>query len=213
MAQAAGSGGEHAAAVADRVAASHARLLQDHTLQFGFQTRTPPPPPDWLKPLAEFLKWIAPALQWVFWGGLALVAGLILFYVGRELIRLRWPSRAKPAAAAPTPEWLPEPAQARALLEDADRMAAQGRFAEAAHLLLFRSIDDIEGRRPRLIRPALTARDIAGLEGVPEGARGAFQTIAQVVERSFFGGRDVDAAAFAECRRAYEAFAFPEAWA
>jgi len=213
MAQAAGSGGTHAAAAADRLVAAHARLLQDHTLQFGFQTRTPPPPPDWLKPLVQFLKGVAPALQWVFWGGLALVAGLILFYVGRELIRLRWPSKVKPGAVASAPEWRPEPAQARALLEDADRMAAQGRFAEAAHLLLFRSIDDIEGRRPRLIRPALTSRDIAALEGVPETARRAFQTIAQVVERSFFGGRDVDAAAFAECRRAYESFAFPEAWA
>jgi len=34
-----------------------------------------------------------------------------------------------------------------------------------------------------------------------------------VVEHSFFGGRAVDADGFKECRRAYEAFAFPGAWA
>ncbi len=211
MAVGAASGGQHVAA--DRLAAAHARLLQDHSLQFAFQTRAPPPTPGWLKPLAEFIKWIAPALQWVFWIGLAMMAAFILFYLARELIRIRWPARARTKSGAPAQEWRPAPEQARALLEDADRLAAEGRFAEAAHLLLFRSIDDIQGRRPRLIGPALTARDIAGLDGLPAPARRAFQTIAQVVERSFFGGRDVDASAFAQCRRAYEDFAFPEAWA
>jgi hypothetical protein len=99
------------------------------------------------------------------------------------------------------------------MLEDADRLAAQGLFAEAAHLLLHRSIDDLEGRRPTAVRPALTARDIARLESLPSAARGSFQLIAEVVERNFFGGRPVDAAAFADCRRAYESFALPEAWA
>ncbi len=210
MAVGAASGGHVAA---DRLAAAHARLLQDHSLQFAFQTRTPPAPPAWLKPLVDLIKWAAPALQWVFWIGLGLMAAFILIYLGRELIRIRWPSRVRSKSAKPVQEWRPEPEQARALLQDADRLAAEGRFAEAAHLLLFRSIDDIQGRRPRLIGPALTARDIAGLDGLPAPARGAFQIIAQVVERSFFGGRDVDASAFAQCRRAYEDFAFPEAWA
>jgi hypothetical protein len=34
-----------------------------------------------------------------------------------------------------------------------------------------------------------------------------------VVESSLFGGRPVDRAAFVNCRQAYEAFAFPQAWA
>ncbi len=71
----------------------------------------------------------------------------------------------------------------------------------------------MEGRRPRAVRPALTARDIARLESLPAAARGPFQMIAEVVERSFFGGRPVDADAFARCRQAYQAFALPEAWA
>ena len=37
--------------------------------------------------------------------------------------------------------------------------------------------------------------------------------IAAAVEASFFGARPLDAAAFADCRKAYERFAFPEAWA
>jgi len=86
-------------------------------------------------------------------------------------------------------------------------------FDEAAHLLLFRSIDDIEDRRPRLVRPALTARDIAALDAVPPAARGAFSQIGSAVERSLFGGQALDAAAFVACRAAYEAFAFDKAWA
>jgi hypothetical protein len=210
MATAEGAGG-----AADKIAQAHARLLKDHELQFAFTARPPPPkPPDWLKPLGELLEAITPFMKWVFWIALALAAAAILYFIVRELIYLRWPSLKKRGPkSAPEPEWRPEPARARALLEDADRLAAEGRYAEAAHLLLHRSIEDIEGRRPRAVRPALTARDIGRLESLPPAARGPFQAIAEVVERSFFGGREVDAGAFAECRRAYEAFAFPEAWA
>jgi hypothetical protein len=198
---------------ADAFAQAHARLLQDHDLQFGFVSQPQPKPPDWLKPLAELLQALAPLVQWVFWGGLALAVGLILLFIGRELIRVRWPSRRPRAAAEAQAPWRPEPERARALLEDADRLAAEGRFGDAARLLLHRSIEDLEGRRPRAVRPALTARDIARLEALPSPARAPFEIIARAVEKAFFAGQDLDAAAFAECRGAYEAFAFPEAWA
>ena len=213
----ANSGASSSPPAADAFARAHARLMADHSLQFTFNAYTPPPIPPWLKPIVEVLAWIvrliAPLLQWLFWLGLAAGAGMILYFIGREIIRLRWPAKRKPGPAAAAAEWRPEPAQARALLEDADRMAAEGRFTEAVHLLLFRSIEDIERRRPRLIHPALTSRDIARLNALPEAAGAAFALIGKAVERSIFGGRDLDAAAFAECRRAYEAFAFPEVWA
>ena len=203
--------------LADRFVQMHDRLLADHSLQFSFTSFVPPPVPGWLKTLLNVLAWIvrfiAPLLQWLFWLGLAVVAGMILYFVGRELIRLRWPAKRRTSPAALAAEWRPEPAKARALLEDADRMAGEGRFTEAVHLLLFRSIEDIDSRLPRMVRPALTARDILHLCGLPEAARAAFATITQAVERSIFGGRDLDATVFAECRKAYETFAFPGAWA
>jgi hypothetical protein len=78
--------------------------------------------------------------------------------------------------------------------------------------LLFRSIEDLDGRRPNTVKPALTSRDIARLEALPASARPAFARIAEVVEHSFFGGRPVTEAHWGECRRSYEAFAFPESW-
>ncbi len=208
------SGVSGAVAAGDPLARAHAHMLADPALQFAFASIAPPKIPGWLTWLGHFLGWIAPAMQWVFWLGLALAVLTVLVFIAREVIAVRWPGLKKdrPAVLA-APEWRPEPAKARALLEDADRLAAQGLYAEAAHLLLHRSIDDVAGYRPRAVRPALTARDIARLDSLPAAARAPFAFIAEVVERSFFGGRPVDADAFAACRRAYQSFALPEAWA
>jgi hypothetical protein len=194
---------------------AHQQLLHDHTLQLSFARATPPKPPHWLEALLRWithaLHWAAPALKVIFWGGLAVMALVILYAVVRELTGQKRDARIRPASFAEG-GWRPTAEQARVLLEDADRMAAEGRFAEAAHLLLFRSIDDIRRARPDLVRPALTSRDIAALEALPEAARPAFARIAEIVERSFFGGRPVAASEFDACRRDYEAFALAGAW-
>ena len=200
------------AAAAPDVAAAHQAMLKAPGLQFDFAAVRPPPaPPNWLEPFLKFLEAIAPALKYVFWGGLIIGAALLLFFVGREVLAVRfgWTRREKAPAR---PEWRPEPQQARALLEDADRLAAQGLFDQAAHLLLFRSIEDLSGRRPGAVRPALTTRDIARIEAMPPAARDAFSRIAEVVETSFFGGRAVGPAEFDACRQAYQGFAFAEGW-
>jgi len=199
--------------------AAHARLLQDKSLQFDFNAAPPPdkiaPPPGWLKWLGDVLVGAAHLLGWVFWGAVVLAVVAFVVFLVLEIARTRWPDRfkRKPRPIPQPAEWRPDAAVARALLEDADRLAKEGRYAEAARLLLHRSIEDIEGRRPRLVRPAYTAREIAGLEDLPGAARSTFSFIADIVERSFFGGRDVDAGGFAECRQAYEQFAFPGSWA
>lgn len=200
------------------LAEAHRRLLADASLQFDFKPVPPPKPPEWLKalkPLFEAINAAAPVLMWVFWAAVAAGVLAVAFLIGREIVRTRWPERFR-GGQGPNlqPEdWRPSAQQARALLDDVDALAAQGRFAEAAHLLLHRSIQDIQGKRPNLVRPALTSRDISRLEALPERARTAFSAIARVVERSHFGGAPVGAADFAECRTTYEAFAFPEAWA
>ena len=78
--------------------------------------------------------------------------------------------------------------------------------------MLFRSIDDLAGRRPGAVRPALTSRDIARLDVLPAEARAAFARLARAVEHTFFGGRPAGVEAFGAARRDYEAFAFSEGW-
>lgn len=196
--------------------AAHRALSADPSLQFdvkGVDPVAPPqPPPDWLRGLFDLLSGLGPVFKVIFWLGLAVIVAAIAWYVLRELIRIRLPGKA-PRTAETVTAWRPAAATALALLSDVDALAAQGRFAEAVHLLLLRSISDIDGRLPNTVRPALTARDIAALSRLPAVARPAFARLARVVEASLFGGQAVDRETFADCRQAYEAFAFPEGWA
>jgi len=198
---------------------AHRRLLEDRSLQFDLDAATPQPPrppvdrPDWMTAFGDFMNALGPIMQFVFWGGLALIVALVLFFIVRELARLRLERR--PKADQPKvsePDWRPEESAARTLLADADRLAAEGRFAEAVRLLLIRSIQDIDSRRPHTVKRAFTAREIASLQALPPSARPAFRLIAEAVERSLFGGRDVDRDTFVQCRQAYEAFALPAGW-
>ncbi len=198
----------------------HDRLLADHRLQFDFPAApTPQTPhwPKWLEDLGRFLarvfEAIFPVLKVLFWAGVALALLLILFVIVREIAGSRFPrwrraGRARTAVA----DWRPDAERARALLADADALAAAGDYDGAVHLILLTSIDDIEGRRPRLVRPALTARDIAALDALPASVRSAFTEMARIVERSLFGGRPAGAEGFARCRADYQAFALEEAW-
>jgi len=202
------------AGAADHLAAAHDKLLHNPGFQFDFNAVPPPPTlPQWLLALFKFLGSLQPLFEILFWAGVAILVGLIVYFIGREAVR--YYNRARPDARTlpeHAPDWRPPAARARALLADVDRLAAQGLYAEAVHLLLFRSIEDIDARRPRTLTPALTSRDIVALKEIPASARQAFARITGAVEWSFFGGRAVSAGDFAECRRAYEAFAFPDAW-
>jgi hypothetical protein len=204
-----------AAGAADRVAAAHQALLREPGLQFEFEAEPPPPElPDWLRAFFEFLGGFQPVFEVLFWAAIALLVGLILYFVVRELLRYyRKEASGGKTAADVVPDWRPPVARARALLSDADRLAADGRYGEAIHLLLFRSIEEIDAKRPHAVKPALTSRDILDLQALPSVARQSLSRLVTAVEWSFFGGRPVDAADFSACRRAYEEFAFPESWA
>jgi hypothetical protein len=195
------------------VARAHAKLLADTTTQFDFPAFEVPKPPAWLKPLAEFFEALAPYAKYIFWGGAAIVVGLILWFIIREAqgMAFRWPWQRK-AEVEDDQDWQPDANVARALLAEAEALAGEGRYAEAARLLLQHSVADIARRRPEFLKPSLTARDIAGADAIPAGARTAFGAIARVVEVSTFGSAKVTADAWAACREAYGNFALAGAW-
>ncbi len=210
-----GTNGTEPGSAATAVAEAHATLIRDRSLQFDrVAYEPPPPPPAWMEAIARAFAAMGPFLQIVFWVAVAVAVAGILWFIAREIIRLRAPPprpRAVPMVAEP--DWRPDAGAARDLLAAADRLAGEGRYAEAAHLLLLRSVEDIQSRRPRALRQSLTTREIATLSALPESARPAFARIGLVVERSLFGGAVVGADDFADCRQAYEAFALPNGWA
>jgi len=200
---------------AGEVARAHAEVLADRTLQFDLAMPPPPePPPAWLKWLGDLLERIAklgPVFEILFWVAVAAVGLLILFLIARSLFGFEFGWKRKPAPEGDT-AWRPDQAKARVLLEDADALAAQGRYGEAAHMLLLRGVADIIERRPRLIGPSLTSRDIAALTELPDQARPAFGLIAELVERSLFGGRDLGQQDWSQARLAYERLIFAGVW-
>jgi len=221
---------------AERFAAAHRALRANGDIQFDLH-RMPPPPqaPAWLPALGEWLRhvlrpvgrffgWLgsfmpdAPYARILLWSVL-IAAGIALAWMiwtrfSDGAWRLpRWTKRARTAAQDNEDEqWQPDAAPVRAWLEEADVLAGEGRFAEAAHHLLIRSVEDIGRRRPGLVQPAITSRDLARAPTVPSRARQLFSGIAAVVERSLFGGRAVGADDWALCRSAYADFARTAAW-
>jgi hypothetical protein len=193
-----------------KLRAAHEALLHTPGLQLRFSAPPQPkPPPAWLEPLIKALVALAPVWRIIFWAGVVVGVVLILWVIVRDLpIGQRW-RRKRPRA--PAAEWRPEAGAAQALLAEADRLAAEGAYAEAVHLILFRSIEDIAVKRPGAVRPALTSRDLVEAAPLSEAGRRAFRTIAEAVERSFFGGRRTEQDEFERCRREYEAFALAEA--
>lgn len=178
----------------------------------------PPPPtvmPEWLKALGRLLEAIFepigrllgmswPVFQYVL---LALAAALALFLLWRLVVEPLLDRRRNRAGRAEEIHWTPDRAEALALLADADRLASEGRFGEAAHLLLRRSVHQIRDARPEWLNAASTAREIAVLPMLPDAGRRAFAVIAERVERAVFALRDLDAADWTAARGAYAQFA------
>lgn len=196
---------------------AHNALLSDSSIQFELTEAPvppPPPPPDPSAPpsrdwLGDFFATDHPWLRVSLWVLAALFALAIIAIVVMRLRGMEWPW-ARGAEAKADADWRPEAGLARTLLGQADALAAAGRYSEAAHLLLYRSIEDVDERRPDLIRKSLTSRDIAALPAIPERPRGAFARIALAVERGIFARRALAEPDWRECRAAYEEFAF--AW-
>jgi hypothetical protein len=202
------------AADAEKFERLHRDLLADPSLQFQFErAEAPPELPDWLRQLAKLIEFLAPFLNIIFWAGVALVVGAIIYVIVREVLR-RLPQSADEATAEeaiPVPEYRPAAARAHALLEEADRLAAEGRFGEAVRVLLHRSIEDMEKVFPTAIMPSMTSREISTIEHLSARGRSTFTKIAQAVERSLFAGRPLTADTYTDCRHAYESFALEPA--
>ncbi len=216
-APAAAAGQGSAAAFGDpaRVDAAHRAVRADSSIQFDFPWRKPEinEPPRWLIELFDalhrFVQWVGGGWKLLMWVAIVIVVialVLALFPTLREWLAARLLRRGETTAKA-VPAWAPETAAARALLDEADRFAAAGRYAEAVRLILHRSIEDIEKWRGDSLRPSLTSRDIAAFDSLPDAARAVFGRIVADVERSLFGGNALGEADWVRARTDYAGFA------
>jgi len=229
------SGSERqAAAAAQRLVDAHRALRDDPAIQFGMGHVPAPKPPEipgwlrWLiehlKPVGRFFEWLtslmpaAPYVRILLWSVIAILALLLIWMIVDGVRSGEWRTpaprkRARQVAVAEgEEEWAPDFAPARMWLDEADALAARGLYAQAVHHLLFRSVEDIRQRRPQVVRPSLTSRELTASSGIPTVARELFGRIAGQVERSLFGGGAVGADDWIQARAAYADFALPGQW-
>ena len=227
-------GSQAAAAPAGQFEAAYKSLRADPSVQFNLTPAAPErKPPAWLE---AFFKWLGELLepvgrffQWLgsflpdaayarifLWTVLAVALLASCWALYNRLRHGRWalrPPRTTEAAEIDDElDWAPDERLSRSWLQEADALAREGRYAEAAHHLLIRSVEDIMSRRPNLVRPALTSREIARAQGLPQRAGELFAGIAGLVERSLFGGRPVGESDWLEARERYSQFALAGSW-
>ena len=192
------------------------RELQSHDeIQFAPLEipEVPPPEPTWFDkliaqladffaPVGRFIAESWPVLRWVLLAAfIAAVAWFLYRTFGPQGVRSSSVEEDELEA------WRPDEKASIALLEEADRLAAEGRYDEATHLLLQRSVGHIADAHPGWVEPSSTARELATLELLSDAARGAFGTIAERVERSLFALRTLDSNDWQVAREAYASFA------
>jgi len=134
-------------------------------------------------------------LFWTLFGGGAAVCLWIVYRQRRLNPGLESDSK-PPSVAKAKPVEVP-----LAVLQDANVLAAQGHFGEAAHVLLLQTVRHI-GRRAS-IADSLTTREILARVPMPDSARDAFEELAGVVEPTVFGASEPDAATWKQCQEAY----------
>lgn len=194
--------------------AAFRRLKSQDQLQFELAGKPETPTFKWLQGFLEaigrFLVLLSPFFVILFWGFVILLIGLLLYVIITSIRSFRVARRQRQEDDEEAYAYRPSQAQALILLQEVDALAAEGRYAKAVHQLLFRSIQDIGTAKPNMIRRSYTSREIADLSSLAPDTRQAFTLIAAEVERSYFGGQNLDKTAFEKCRAAYAELARPE---
>lgn len=203
--------------VSEDSARSWEQLRANEDIQFApvQMPQQAPREPGWIE---RFLTWLGeifsdllggaivgvwPVLKWVLLA--ALIAAVI--YMLWQLFDPLGRGERSQAELEEEPEWHPDQDAAVALLEDAELLAAEGKFDEATHLLLQRSVSHMSSARSDWVEPSSTARELARTEGLPDDARAAFTVIAERVERSLFALTHLNRDDWEAARDAYAEFA------
>jgi Domain of unknown function (DUF4129) len=160
--------------------------------------------PEWLKTLGKIL---GPIMRVLGWALLTAIVLALIYYAANAAGDWRFRRKEK----GPDDQNTMAPvdfggSRAQDWLRDAEAMAAEGRYAEAVHFLLFSSFDDIRRRLQAVLKPAWTSREI--LRDVPmrPTATAALNVLVETVEDSEFAGRDISADDFRRCRDTYARF-------
>jgi len=166
--------------------------------QHGHLDREPAP-----RRVSGPLSAIANALLWVLLG-VAVV--LIALMAARELGDYAKDETADDDSAAGDADQ-GDAAVVRVPLGDAEALAGQGRFGEAIHVLLLRTLEELARRVTMRLPRSLTSREILARVAVPDDARVALSDLVSAVEVTHFGGQEPSQDDYLACRERFQRFA------
>lgn len=145
-------------------------------------------------------------LSWLLWGVLGIGAVVLVIYLIRAIANRQKDEKIELEEEAAIAEEKPQTeAELEAPLDEADLLAREGRYAEAIHLLLLRTFEELARAdgRPAL---HLTAREILARIRLREGARDALTELVTVVENTWWGDDVPGELDWQRCRGAYDRF-------
>jgi Domain of unknown function (DUF4129) len=138
--------------------------------------------------LVPALGALAPLATLVLYVLIAAAVLLILSWIALEAVNRRRGRGPQPGPKA-EPGEEGEAAPGRdAALDDASRLAAQGRYGEAIHVLLLVAIRRLAERSRTTLPPSRTSRELVRLLPLGAESRESFAELVRSVELSLFGG-------------------------
>jgi hypothetical protein len=136
-----------------------------------------------------------------------LVAGATVLIGGRFFRRIVRENRTRPTDLRPEPALGPAERERKDWISshhgEAERLASEGRWAEALHATLLQAIHVLAGRLPWPLPPSSTSRELLRLVPLSAEARQAFAGLVRAVELSLFGGAAVGPEEYQENRERF----------
>jgi hypothetical protein len=169
------------------------RMAQDAIRRLDLQTEIPDAP----KP-TQFSLSLRPELLWF----IVAVAVLLLLYSFRDLI----PLLRSRGGELTEEEVISADAMRRepqVALAAADEFAREGRYREAMHILLLRSLAELRATLDEPFADSLTSREILRSARLPKAAREPLREVVGRVEWTYFGERPAEREDYEACRTSF----------
>jgi len=160
----------------------------------------------------EALRWHFHLPPEMFWVVVAIAVAILLYLLGDMTAFLRAGSRAwRQEEPAPGANRVADEIKS---LEQADELAAAGRFMEAMHVLLLQGLAHMRHRLGQQFSDSLTSREILRSTHLSQAARLALGDVVGRVERTYFGKQPAGLADYMACRESFHTLTqsrYPEA--